>query len=171
MSGEAYLEFLAVVVLVLSVSGLTVGILWSIPDALGAYRYWKREEDEPRAVYSFWRFLRTIIALTSLAAFLAIAAAILAIPDPDSYLRQFLARHLLLLVVAGLAALVISEPVAERRLDGAITDSETKRDAERDSERDAGRDHARDAGRDEGRDGPRDAARDKAHDEWERDAD
>ena len=129
MSADAYLVFLAIVVLVLSASGLAVGFVFRLPDGLKAYRYWKRQGDGPRVVYSFWSLVRTSLALLGLAAFLGVSVTILAIPDPESTVRQFLARHLLIVVVGALTALVMSEPVAERRLDGALAEAEGEHDA------------------------------------------
>ena len=163
MSDGAYLQFLIVTVLVLSLSGLVVGLLWSLPDALRAYHYWRERESRARLVYSFWRLVRTSVALFSLACFLGVSLTALVIDDPASPLRMGISRHLILGVVAGLTFLVISEPISERRLDMALSDEQGGRDVARDT--------ARDAGRDAGRDLPRDAARDKARDEWRDDND
>ena len=127
MSETSYILFLIVTTLVLSASGLVVGVLFSLPDAYRAWRYWQSQSDGPRSVYSWWRLVRTTIAVVSLAAFVGVAVTALAIPDPGDMTRQFLTRHLIVGVVAGLTTLVISEPVSERYLDAALEQAEKER--------------------------------------------
>ena len=144
MSEDAYLQFLIITVLVLSTSGLIVGLFWSLPDAARAYTYWKRYGPKSRCTYSFWRLVRTAIALISLAAFIGVAVVSLIIEDANNPVRLFVNRHLILAVVVGLTALVISEPISERRIDAAIEEEQGASNDIRDRERDPTRDTARD---------------------------
>lgn len=155
MTEDAYLRFLALVVLVFSTSGVVVGAFWGLPSDLRAYRYWKREENPSRSAYAFWRLVRTALALSCLVAFVGVGALAVWLPDDDP-VRQVLARHLVLYVVLALTGIVVSGPVSERRIDAAIAEElgvrNASRDAARDSARDCGRDPTRDAARDEARD-------------------
>jgi hypothetical protein len=76
--------------------------------------------NNPRRVYAYWRLVRTLIATGCVAAYLIVAMTALIIADIEDPVRQGIVRHLILLSVIGASLLVISEPVADRRIDNAL---------------------------------------------------
>lgn len=123
MTEAVLLTFLIWTVITVTLSSLVVGLFWSVPGATMAWRYWRREGNAPRRIYSYWRLVRTGLALFCLLAFLTISVVSLVVDDPDNIVRQSTNRIVFTLVTIAVSALVISEPVSERRIDAAIRSS------------------------------------------------
>src|SRR5215207_10877356 len=111
MTEEVLLTFLIWTVITVTLSSLAIGLFWSMPGATMAWRYWRREGNAPRRIYSYWRLVRTSLALFCLLAFLTISVVSLVVDDPDSIVRQSTNRIVFTLVTIAVSALVISEPI------------------------------------------------------------